>query len=88
MLYCVTLAVASEVPNTKLLSMALESEPALAMAAALSCWLPAPAATLTPTLPLVPEAESLISASLMVPLLTILLSVLLCLSYALAVAST
>jgi len=82
-----TSAVASAVPNTKLLSR-LESEAALAMAAALSCWLPLPAATLTPTLPLAPVAELLISASLTVPWLVILLPVLLWLSKALAVAYT
>ncbi|MOA46250.1 hypothetical protein D3C78_1687410 [compost metagenome] len=80
LLYCLTLAVASELPNTKLLSMALASEAALAIAAALSCWLPEPAATLTPTLPLVPDADSFISAALMVPSLRMRLLVLLCLS--------
>ncbi|MNN04178.1 hypothetical protein D3C81_1168960 [compost metagenome] len=74
-------------PNTKLLSR-LESDAALAMAAALSCWLPLPAATLTPTLPLAPAAELFISASLMVPWLLMRLSVLLWLSQALAVAYT
>ncbi|MNG31797.1 hypothetical protein D3C85_1602430 [compost metagenome] len=56
------------------------------MAAALSCWLPAPAATLTPTLPLVPSPELLISAELIVPSLRMVLPVLRCLSFALAVA--
>ncbi|MNN70176.1 hypothetical protein D3C81_1860120 [compost metagenome] len=73
------------VPNTKLLSR-LDSDAAFAMAAALSCWLPAPAAMLTPTLPLVPEAELLILASLRVPSLRMRLPVLRCLSYAFAVA--
>ncbi|MNH30937.1 hypothetical protein D3C79_912620 [compost metagenome] len=82
-----TSAVASAVPNTKLLSR-LDSDEALAMAAALSCWLPLPAATLTPTLPLAPAAELLISASLMVPWLVMVLPVLRWLSMALAVANT
>ncbi|MNW17566.1 hypothetical protein D3C71_2167940 [compost metagenome] len=72
-------------PNTKLLSR-LESEAAFAMAAALSCWLPAPAATLTPTLPLVPVAELLISASFSVPSLRMRLPLLRCRSFASAVA--
>lgn len=71
-----TSAVAVAVPNTKLLSR-LESEAALAMAAALSCWLPLPAATLTPTLPAAPSAELLISASLTVPSFQMRLPVLL-----------
>lgn len=76
LLYCCTLAVASELPKTKLLSIAALSDAVLAMAAALSCWLPLPAATLTPTLPLAPVPELLISASLTVPSLRILLPVL------------
>ena len=71
-----TLAVASELPKTKLLSIAELSDEVLAMAAALSCWLPLPAATLTPTLPLAPVPELLISASLTVPSLRIRLPVL------------
>ncbi|MNH12352.1 hypothetical protein D3C79_718910 [compost metagenome] len=72
-----TSAVAVAVPKTKLLSMSALSDDVLAMAAALSCWLPLPAATLTPTLPLAPVPELLISASLMVPSLRMLLPVLL-----------
>ena len=84
---CTTSAVALAMPNTKLLSR-LDSDDALAIAAALSCWLPLPAATLTPTLPLAPVAELLISASLMVPWLVMVLPVLRWLSMALAVAYT
>ena len=87
LLVCTTSAVALAMPNTKLLSR-LESEPALAMAAALSCWLPLPAATFMPTLPLEPVPESLISASLMVPWLVMRLRVLVWVSQALAVAYT
>lgn len=84
---CTTSAVALAMPNTKLLSR-LDSEPALAMAAALSCWLPLPAATLIPTLPLEPSPDWLISASFIVPWLLIRLLVLVWVSQALAVAYT
>lgn len=86
LLVCLTSAVALAVPNTKLLSIAALSEAALAIAAALSCWLPEPAATLTPTLPLAPAAELLISAEFSTPSFQMRLPVLLCLSLALAVA--
>lgn len=86
LLTCLTSAVALAMPKTKLLSIAALSEAALAMAAALSCWLPLPAATLTPTLPLAPAAELLISAEFSVPSFQMLLPVLFCRSVALAVA--
>lgn len=76
LLYWSTLAVALDSPKTKVLSRAELSDAVLAMAAALSCWLPLPAATLIPTLPLAPPPELLISASLMVPSLRMKLSVL------------